>query len=88
MITHKNAVLQGLEDMRKFDGHGRGLVYVVHPNVKAYTTDQMIEEVKNETPVGIEFTQSIYDNIISYMGKFTQNPTDKKSAASNNALDF
>ena len=75
MITHKNAILQGLEDMRDYDGHGHGLVYSIDD--VDYTTDQMIEEIKNETPVGIKFAQSIYNNIISYMGKFTQNTTGK-----------
>ena len=78
-MTNKNAVLQGLEDMRVYDGHGCGLVYSIDDI--DYTTDRMIEEIKNETPVGIKFAQSIYDNIISYMGKFTQNTTD-------NPLDF
>lgn len=74
-MTHKNAVLQGLEHMRVYDGHGCGLVYSV--DGIDYTTDQIIDEIKNETPVGIKFAQSIYDNIISYMGKFTQNKTGK-----------
>ncbi len=70
-MNNKNAVLQGLEDMRKYDGHGNGMQYSV--NGTNYTTDQMIEEIKNDTEVGKEFSQSIYDTIVSYMGKFSQN---------------
>ena len=70
-MTHKNAVLQGLENMRVYDGVGDGIVYSVEGI--NYTTDQMIEEVKNETKVGNQFSQSIYDTILSYLGKFTQN---------------
>lgn len=70
-MTHKNAVLQGLENMRIYDGVGDGIVYSV--NGINYTTDQMIEEIENETEVGNQFAQSVYDTIISYMGKFTQN---------------
>ena len=72
-MTHKNAVLQGLENMRIYDGVGNGIVYAV--NGVDYTTDQMIEEIKNETEVGNQFSQSIYDTIISYLGKFSQNIT-------------
>lgn len=70
-MTHKNAVLQGLENMRVYDGVGDGIVYSV--DGINYTTDQMIEEIKNETEVGNKFAQSVYDTILSYMGKFTQN---------------
>lgn len=69
-MEHKNAVLQGLEDMRIYDGIGSGIVYSV--NGVDYTTDQMIEEIKNDTGVGKEFSQSVYDSIISYLGKFSQ----------------
>lgn len=69
-MEHKNAVLQGLENMRNYDGIGNGLVYGVHD--KEYTTDQMIEEIKNDTEVGREFSQRVYDTIISYLGKFSQ----------------
>ena len=69
-MQHKNAVLQGLQDMRAYDGIGNGVVYVV--NNEGYTTDQMIREIEKETEVGVEFCQQVYDSIISYMGKFTQ----------------
>ena len=69
-MEHKNAVLQGLEDMRVYDGVGNGIVYSV--DGVDYNTDQMIEEVKNETDIGKKFSQSIYDAIISYLGKFSQ----------------
>lgn len=69
-MEHKNAVLQGLEDMRVYDGYGNGIIY--HVNGVNYTLDQMIEEIKNETEVGKEFSQNIYDTILSYMGKFSQ----------------
>jgi tartrate dehydratase beta subunit/fumarate hydratase class I family protein len=69
-MKHKNAVLRGLENMRKYDGIGDGVVYSVDGTT--YTTDQMIEEIKSETEVGKKFSQSVYDTIISYMGKFTQ----------------
>lgn len=69
-MEHKNAVLQGLEDMRVYDGHGNGIIY--HVNGVNYTLDQMIEEIENETEVGKEFSQNIYDTILSYMGKFSQ----------------
>lgn len=70
-MEHKNAVLQGLENMRVYDGHGNGIQYSV--NGVDYTLDQIIEEVKNGTPVGNQFSQSIYDAILSYLGKFSQN---------------
>lgn len=70
-MNHKNAVLQGLENMKEYDGHGMGLQYSV--NGTDYTTDQMIEEIKNDTEVGRDFSQSVYDIIISYLGKFSQN---------------
>lgn len=70
-MEHKNAVLQGLENMRKYDDIGSGIVYSV--NGMDYTTDQMIIEIKNKTEVGCQFAQSVYDNIISYLGKFSQN---------------
>jgi hypothetical protein len=67
-MEHKNAVLQGLEDMRVYDSVGNGIVYSVN-NIN-YTIDQMIEEVKNETEIGNQFSQSVYDTILSYLGKF------------------
>ena len=70
-MNHKNAVLQGLENMREFDGHGNGLQYSV--DGIDYTVDQMIEEIKNETGIGNKFSQSIYDLTLTYMGKFSQN---------------
>lgn len=68
--NHKNAVLQGLENMREYDGHGNGLLYSV--NGVDYTTDQMIEGIKNDTEVGREFSQNVYDLTILYLGKFSQ----------------
>lgn len=73
-MQHTNAVLQGLVDMKVYDGHGNGLQYSV--NGVDYTTDQIIEEIKNDTEVGKKFSQMVYDIIISYMGKFSQNPVD------------
>ena len=70
-MEHKNAVLQGLENMRVYDGVGNGVVYSV--NGVNYALDQMIEEVKNETEIGNKFSQSVYDTIVSYLGKFSQN---------------
>ena len=67
-MEHKNAVLQGLENMKAYDGVGNGIVYFV--NGVHYTTDQMIEEIESETEVGREFSQGVYDTIISYLGKF------------------
>ena len=69
-MQHKNAVLQGLQDMRAYDCIGNGIVYTV--NNVSYTTDQMIREIECDTEVGVEFSQQVYDTIISYMGKFTQ----------------
>ena len=69
-MEHKNAVLVGLESMRQYDGIGDGVVYSVEG--VNYTTDQMIAEIKNETNVGKKFAQEIYNNIISYMSKFSQ----------------
>jgi len=69
-MNHKNAVLQGLENMKIHDGHGNGLQYSV--NGTNYTTDNMISEIQNDTSVGKEFLQNVYDTILSYMGKFTQ----------------
>ena len=70
-MEHKNAVLQGLENMRIYDGIGNGIVYSV--NGVNYTLDKMIEEIKAETEVGNAFSQSIYNTILSYLGKFSQN---------------
>ena len=69
-MEHKNAVLQGLKDMRVYDGIGDGVVYSV--NGTNYTTDQMIQEIENDTEVGKAFSQSVYNTIISYLGKFSQ----------------
>lgn len=69
-MEHNNAVLHGLQDMKVFDGIGNGIIYSVAGN--DYTTDQMIEEIKNDTDVGREFSQMIYNTIISYMSKFSQ----------------
>lgn len=69
-MEHNNAVLQGLEEMKKYDGIGSGIIYTV--DGVDYTTDQMILEIKNETNVGKKFAQEIYNNIISYMSKFSQ----------------
>lgn len=70
-MKHINAVLQGLENMKEYDEHGNGLQYSV--NDIDYTVDQIIEEIKNETEVGKEFSQNVYDIILTYMGKFSQN---------------
>jgi hypothetical protein len=70
-MEHKNAVLVGLEQMRDYDGRGNGLIYSI--NEVDYTTDQMIEEVKNDTEVGRDFSKMVYNMILSFMGKF--NPT-------------
>lgn len=70
-MDHKNAVLQGLENMREFDCRGNGLQYAV--DGVDYTVDQMIEEIKNNTEIGNKFSQNIYDLTLTYMGKFTQN---------------
>lgn len=67
-MEHKNAVLVGLEEMKQYDSVGKGVIYSV--NGVDYTTDQMIVEVKNNTEVGREFTQMVYNMIISYLGKF------------------
>lgn len=69
-MQHNNAVLRGLQDMKVFDGIDNGIIYSVAGN--DYTTDQMIEEIKNDTDVGREFSQMIYNTIISYMSKFSQ----------------
>ena len=74
-MQHKNAVLQGLQNMREYDCIGNGIVYVVSTmggTQVGYTTDEMIREIEHDTDIGIEFCQQIYDTIISYMGKFTQ----------------
>lgn len=69
-MTHENAVLIGLQNMREFDGHGDGLQY--SSNGVDYSVDQMIEEIRNNTDAGSEFSQNIYDLILIYMGKFSQ----------------
>lgn len=73
-VTHKNAVLQGLENMREFDGHGGGIQYTEDDN--NYTVDQMIYEIKVGSSVGNKFLMSVYDIILTYMAKFTQNEPD------------
>ena len=70
-MNHKNAVLQGLENMKEYDNNGLGLQYSA--SGKNYSTDEMIMEIKNNTDIGKEFVQSVYDTVISYMGKFSQN---------------
>ena len=70
-MEHKNAVLQGLENMRIYDGIGNRIVYSV--NGVNYSLDRMIEEIKNETEIGNTFSQSIYNTILSYLGKFSMN---------------
>ena len=70
MMEHTNAVLQGLKNMRVYDCIGSGIVYTF--NGVNYTTDEMIKELENNTEIGKAFSQSVYDTIISYMGKFTQ----------------
>ena len=69
-MNHKNAVLHGLENMKEFDGHGNGLQYSV--DGINYTVNQIIEEIKNDTEIGNKFSQNIYDLILTYMGKFSQ----------------
>jgi len=44
-MNHKNAGLQGLENMRVHDGHGGGLQYSV--NEVNYSTDEIIIVVTN-----------------------------------------
>lgn len=68
-MTHKNAVLVALENMRKYDGYSNDLLYSVNGN--DYSTDQIIEEIKNDTDIGDKFSQDVYDTILSYMGKFS-----------------
>ena len=68
---HKSAVLQGLENMKIFDGHGDGLQYM--DGDVAYTVNEMITEITNGTEVGRKFEQQVYDLTLTYMGKFTQN---------------
>lgn len=69
--THKSAVLQGLDNMKEYDGYGGGIVYSVGDI--DYSLDQIKKEVELGTDVGEKFSQEIYDTIVSYMGKFTQN---------------
>jgi len=70
-LNNKNAVLLGLERMKQYDGHGNGVQYV-HDNVE-YTVNQMIEEINKGSIVGKEFVTNVYEMILTYMGKFTQN---------------
>lgn len=69
-MNNKNAVLQGLENMRQYDECGDKIQY----SFKGcdYTVDEMIKEIANDTEVGISFSQDIYDMVILYMGKFSQ----------------
>jgi hypothetical protein len=69
-MNHKNAVLQGLENMRQYDHRGDGLQYSV--NSRNYTVDEMIEEIKNNTAVGNQFSQNVYDTVLTYTSKFSQ----------------
>lgn len=70
-MNHKNAVLQGLENMKDFDGHGDGIQYYSNDGVP-YTVNQMIDEVKNDTKIGNEFSMNVYNMCLAYMGKFSQ----------------
>ena len=76
-VTHKNAVLQGLENMREFDGHGGGIQYIEEGN--NFTVDQMIYEIKVGSKVGNKFLMSVYDIILTYLAKFTQNEPDNST---------
>lgn len=69
-MQHKNAVLTGLANMKVYDECGDGIIYQI--DNKTYTVDEMISEVKNETEIGIKFSQNIYDMILTYLGKFSQ----------------
>lgn len=69
-MTHENAVLIGLEEMKKYDGHGEGLQYTA--DGVNYSVNQMIEEIRNDTDVGKSFSQNVYDIVLTYMGKFSQ----------------
>lgn len=69
-MTHENAVLKGLESMREYDGHGEGLSY--SQDGKDYTVDEMIEEIRAGTEIGNRFSQNVYEMVLTYMGKFSQ----------------
>lgn len=75
-MTHKNAVLKGLENMKEYDKHGNGLVYNTG-NIN-YSLDEMIIEIKNNTEIGKKFSQKVYDAIISYFLKFSQNLSESE----------
>jgi len=69
-LDHKNTVLQGLENMREFDTHSDGLQYAV--DGKDYSVNEIITEIKTDSIVGNKFSQNIYDTVITYLGKFSQ----------------
>ena len=69
-MTHENAVLKGLEAMREYDRHGGGVSY--SQDGKDYTVDEMIEEIREETEIGKRFSENVYEMILTYMGKFSQ----------------
>lgn len=68
--SHKNAVLRGMETMRIYDKHGEGLIWPIDGQV--YTTNQMIDEIKKDTELGKKVVDNIYNLILSYLSKFSQ----------------
>lgn len=69
-MNHENAVLRGLEAMREYDGHGDGLSYSL--DGRDYTVDEMIEEIRAGSEAGNRFCLNVYELILTYMGKFSQ----------------
>lgn len=69
-ITHENAVLEGLKRMREYDKHGDGLCYEV--DGVNYTTDEIIKELENGSDIGRKYSDNVYDMVLTYMGKFSQ----------------
>ena len=69
-MDHKNAVLIGLEKMLEYDGHGDGLAF--DRNGVTKTVSEMIDEIKNDTELGRDFSINVYATILAYFSKFSQ----------------
>lgn len=67
-VLQKDPVLSGLELVR--DKYGDSKDFVV--SGKIYSTEQMIKEVRNNSRIGKAFSSSVYENVLTYITKFSK----------------
>ena len=65
----KDAVLDSLYRLRDRDDFGEVISF--HIKDQDLTLNQMITEVEQQTEIGTEFSNNVYDLTLSYMGKFS-----------------